>query len=121
MTAKSAPGEHYSVGMTLQEPFKKLPEDTAADAGSAEQRWPDGPPCRRCEYDDIQTGTTHPMVLYCRRARRRFFSVRTGMVMQSSKLGYQTRALAICVFNTNIKGTSSMERHRDLGSTQKAA
>ena len=35
---------------------------------------------------------------------RKFFSVRTGTVMQSSKLGYQTWALAIYLLNTGIKG-----------------
>ena len=41
--------------------------------------------------------------------------------MQSSKLGYQTWALAIYLLNTGIKGTSSMKLHRDLGISQKSA
>lgn len=121
MTTKSAPGKHYRKGMTLQELFKKFPDDAAAEAWFAEQRWPDGPTCPHCESDNIQTGTTHPTMPYRCRACRKFFSVKTGTVMQSSKLGYQTWALAIYLFNTNIKGTSSMKLHRDLGITQKAA
>ena len=46
---------------------------------------------------------------------RRFFSVRTGTVMADSKLGYQKWAIAVYLFNTNIKGTSSLKLHRDLG------
>lgn len=41
--------------------------------------------------------------------------------MQSSKLGYRVWAIAIYLFNTSIKGTSSMKLHRDLGITQKSA
>ena len=52
---------------------------------------------------------------------RKFFSVRFGTVMQSSKLGYREWAIAIYLFNTGIEGTSSMKLHRDLGISQKAA
>ena len=52
---------------------------------------------------------------------RKFFSVKTGAVMQSAKLGYQKWALAIYILTTNIKGTSSMKLRRDLVVTQKTA
>lgn len=41
--------------------------------------------------------------------------------MESSKLGYQTWALAAYLMTTNLKGVSSMKLHRDLGITQKSA
>ena len=41
--------------------------------------------------------------------------------MQSSKIGYQSWAIAIYLFTTGIKGVSSMNLHRDLGITQKTA
>ncbi len=41
--------------------------------------------------------------------------------MQSSKIGYQSWAIAIYLFTTGIKGVSSMKLHRDLGITQKSA
>ena len=49
------------------------------------------------------------------------FSIKTGTVMQSSKLSYQTWALAIYMLTTNIKGVSSMRLHRELKITQKSA
>ena len=49
------------------------------------------------------------------------FSVRTGTVMQSSKLGYQVWAIATYLMATNLKGVSSMKLHRDLSITQKSA
>ena len=56
----------------------------------------------------------------CRACRNRF-SIRTGTVMEGSKLGYQTWALATMLLTTGLKGTSSMKLHRDLGITQKSA
>ena len=38
---------------------------------------------------------------------------------ESSKPGYQVWLLAIYLFTTGIKGTSSMKLYRDLGVTQK--
>lgn len=52
---------------------------------------------------------------------RNFFSVKVGTVMQDSKLGYQEWAIAIYLYNTNLKSASSMKLHRDLGISQKSA
>ena len=41
--------------------------------------------------------------------------------MESSKLGFQTWAIATYMPTTNLKGVSSMKLHRDLGITQKSA
>ena len=41
--------------------------------------------------------------------------------MQSSKLGYQTWAIAVYLMSTNLKGISSMKLHRELDITQKNA
>ena len=49
------------------------------------------------------------------------FSLKTGAVMQSSKLGYQTWAIAVYQAATNLKGIGSLKLHRDLGITQKSA
>ena len=44
-----------------------------------------------------------------------------GTVMQSSKLGYQTWAIAAYLMSTNLKGISSMKLHREVDITQKSA
>ncbi len=49
------------------------------------------------------------------------FSLRSGTVMQGSKLGYQVWAIAIYLVTTGLKGVASMKLHRDLGITQKSA
>ena len=41
--------------------------------------------------------------------------------MQGANLGLRIWAIAIYVYTTGIKGTSSMKLHRDLGITQKTA
>ena len=118
---KRAPGKHWRKGMTLVELFAKFPNDATAEAWFAAVRWPDGPRCPHCDHDSVQHPTTHPTMPYRCRGCRRFFSVRVGTVMQDSKLGYQEWAVAVYLFNTNIKGTSSMKLHRDLGISQKSA
>lgn len=118
---RKAPGRYYRQGMTLVELFAKFPTDEAAEAWFAEIRWPDGPTCPHCEHDSVQHPTTHPTMPYRCRGCRRFFSVRTGTVMADSKLGYQTWAIGIYLFNTGIKGTSAMKLHRDLGTCYKTA
>ena len=49
------------------------------------------------------------------------FSLKTGNIMEGSKLGYKTWALAIYLVTTNLKGISSMKLRRDLEITQKSA
>ncbi len=86
-----------------------------------ETRWPDGPVCHHCGSTSVQTGAAHKtMPLRCRDCRKRF-SVRTGTVMESSKLGFQVWAIATYLLTTNLKGISSMKLHRELGITQRSA
>jgi len=49
------------------------------------------------------------------------FSLKTGNIMEGSKLSYQTWAIAIYLVTTSLKGVSSMKLHRDLEITQKSA
>lgn len=49
------------------------------------------------------------------------FSVKTGTVMESSNLGYQTWAIAMFLLLTSLKSVSSMKLHRDVKIGQKAA
>lgn len=115
------PGKASCTGMLLKDLFDKFPDEASAEAWFAEQRWPDGPVCPHCGGTNVQTGAKHPTMPYRCRGCRKFFSVRYGTVMQSSKLGFREWAIAIYLFNTRIKGTSSMKLHRDLGISQKAA
>ena len=118
---QSAPGKGYRTGITLAELFRMFPDNAAAEAWFMEQRWGEEPVCPYCGTFNVLSGATHKTMPYrCRDCRKRF-SVRTGTVMQSSNLGYQTWAVAIYLLTTSLKGVSSMKLHRDLGITQKSA
>jgi transposase-like protein len=115
------PGKYYRTGMSLIELFEMFPDDETAEAWFRNLRWPNGITCPGCGSDNVQDGCKHKtMPFRCRDCGKKF-STKTGSVMQSSKLGYRIWALAIYLFNTNIKGVSSMKLHRDLGITQKSA
>ena len=119
--SQNGPGKSHRRGISLQELFRLFPNDKAAEAWLIRQRWPNGIACHHCGSLNVQTGAAHKtMPLRCRDCRKRF-SVRTGTVMQSSKLGYQVWVIAMYQMTTSLKGVSSMKLHRDLSITQKAA
>ena len=105
------------------EVFSLWPDDRTAEEWFVAQRWPHGVCCPHCGSLNVQTGAKHKtMPFRCREkecAKR--FSVRTGTVMQSSKLGYQVWVIAMYLLSTNLKSVSSMKLHRDLNITQKSA
>ncbi len=119
--AQNAPGKHYREGITLVQLTRMFPTDEKAEQWFIKTRWPDGITCPHCESDNIQEKTTHPTMPFRCRKCRKFFSVKTKTVMQTSNLGYQVWAFAIYILTTGIKGTSSLKLHRDLGITQKTA
>ena len=119
--ATKALGHHYREGIPLVDLFRMFPDDATAEAFFADERWPGGVACPHCGSVSVQSGAAHKTMPYrCRDCRKRF-SVKTGTVMESSNLGYQTWALASYLLTTNLKGVSSMKLHRDLGITQKSA
>ena len=118
-----APGKAHRLTLSLVEIVRMFPDNATAEAWFAESRWPDGVQCPACGSDNVQVGTastTQPYRCRERKCRRRF-SVKTGTVMQSSNLDYQTWAIAVYLCLTDLKGVSSMKLHRDLKITQKSA
>ena len=85
--------------------------------------WPQSPYCPRCGSFNVQCGIKHKTMTHrCRECEGKpRFSLKTGTVMESSKLGYQTWAIALYLVMTGLKGVSSMKLHRDLEITQKSA
>ncbi len=115
-----APGCSHRKGLTIAQLFQMFPDDATAERWFEKQRWPHGPVCPHCRSMRA-TRTTHPtMSLRCKDCRK-FFSVRKGTVMESTKLGYQTWAIIVYMATTSLKGVSSMKIHRELGVTQKTA
>ena len=75
--------------------------------------WPDGPFCPYCGSFNVQTGVKHKSMTHrCRDCDKRpMFSLKTGNIMEGSKLGYQAWAIAIYLATTSLKGVSSMKLH----------
>ena len=100
----------------------RFPDDETARKWFEESRWPDGKPCcHKCGSTNVQSGTKHPTMTHRCRDCDKFFSVKSGTVMQGSKLGYRVWAIAVFLLITNLKGVSSLKLHRDLNITQKSA
>ena len=119
--AHKAPGKHYRKGLSLVEIIRMFPDDAAAERWFTKVRWPDGAHCPHCGSTSTQDGTKHKTMPYRCRDCRKWFSVKTGTVMQSSKLGLHVWAVATYLLTTGLKGQASMKLHRDLGITQKSA
>ena len=121
--AQKAPGKAHRKGLTLIELGDLFPNDAAAEAWFTEARWPDGPYCPHCGSHNVQEDIKHRSMTHrCRDCPdKRMFSLKTGTVMEGSKLGYRTWAIAFYLVTTNLKGVSSMKLHRDLGVTQRTA
>lgn len=117
------PGKNHRQGISMRKFYRMFPDDKAAEMFIMRVRWPEGPRCPYCGYDNIQSGAKHKtMPLRCRKEGcRKRFSVKVGSVMESSKLGYLTWLEAIYFLTTSLKGVSSMKLHRDLEIHQTSA
>ena len=118
-----APGKAFRKGISLKQIMKMFPDNETAERWFVEQRWPDGVCCHYCGSVNVQTDCKHKTMPYrCReKACGKKFSVKTGTVMEGSKIGYQDWIIATFQIMTSLKGVSSMKLHRDLGITQKSA
>ena len=119
--AQKAPGKAHRTGLSLDQLYAKFPTESVARAWFEQVRWPDGRACPRCgnaETTEAKNGGTMPY--HCSPCRR-YFSVKTGTVMQSSKLPIRTWIIVMYLMSTSLKGVASMKLHRDLGITQKTA
>ena len=125
-TTHKAPGKSHRKGLTFLQVAEMFGTEQAATAWLTEQRWPNGPHCPKCGSLNVQSGIAHKTMTHrCRDCMtgksKTMFSLKTGTVMEGSKLAYRHWAIAIYLFMTNIKGVSSMRLHRELGIGQKAA
>ncbi|WP_296199568.1 IS1595 family transposase [Sphingorhabdus sp.] len=99
-----------------------FPDEAASRKWLEDIRWSDGerfcPHCGSLKTTAVKNEI--PMPYHCGECRQ-YFSVKTGTVMQSSKVALQKWVIAMYLMSTSLKGVSSMKLHRDLGVTQKTA
>jgi transposase-like protein len=120
--SQKAPGRSERTGLTVLQLFQMFPDEAASRKWLEDIRWPEGE--RHCPHcGSLKTSTVpneRPMPYHCGECRE-YFSVKTGTVMQSSKVALQKWVIAMYLMSTSLKGVSSMKLHRDLGVTQKTA
>ena len=117
------PGKYFRKGITMKKILMMFPDDATAEAWFVEKRWSGKPVCPHCGCDNVKVGAKHKsMPFRCRRQEcQKRFSVKTGTVMEGSKIGYQNWILATYLMCTSLKSISSMKLHRELGMTQKSS
>ncbi|MCY4095890.1 MAG: IS1595 family transposase [Gammaproteobacteria bacterium] len=116
-----APGKHYRVGISLLELTEMFPDEESAVKWFETIYWPEGRKCGHCKSENTKVvPNAKPMPYWCSDCRS-YFSVKTGTVLQSSRLPMRKWAFAVYLFVTSLKGVSSMKLHRDLKVTQKTA
>ena len=122
MTTTNAPGKHYRKGISLIQAVQEFGDEVKAEAWLISQRWPDGMRCPYCDSEAISPRKTNRKTPQYRcRDCRKDFTVKTGTIMQDSKLPLSKWAMGFYLCTTNLKGVSSMKLHRDLEMTQKTA
>ena len=99
--------------------FKRIPDETAARLYIESARWPQGVVCIHCENKDVWK--IRDGKLYTCKACRKQFTVRTGTVMEDSKVPLQKWIYAMYLMTVSRKGISSIQLGKELGITQKSA
>jgi len=108
--------------MSFDEVSAAYPDDAAAHDYFVKARWPDGPYCSHCgSFDvyDAKSSRKRP-IWKCRDCKQQF-SVTTGTVMESSKLGLRKWLLAFYLLSAHKKSVSAHQLSRDFGITLKTA
>ena len=119
---QKAPGKSYRKGISDIELAEMFPNEETATAWFVAQRWPNEKrPCPRCGYaKTMVVENAKPMPFRCKRCWK-FFSVRTGTVLERSKVSLKKWGYAVYICTTSLKGVSSMHLHRRVKVTQKTA
>ena len=107
--------------ISLVELFEMFPDENAACTWIEAQVWPKGRCCGHCGSTRTHAVPEHRTMPYRCSDCRSYFSVRTGTVMERSKIPLRKWVIAFYLEVTSPKGVSSMRIHRELGISQKSA
>ena len=107
--------------ISLYQFFKQFPDEESARLYFEAKRWNAGKYCPHCGSLSVVECKDHkPMPYRCKDCRKHF-SVRTGSVLEESRLPLQKWLMAIYMMTTARKGIPSTQMAKELGITQKSA
>ena len=107
--------------LSLYDFFKKFPDEEASRLYFENGRWAAGKYCPHCGSFGVSECKDHkPMAYRCKDCRKHF-SVRTGTVLEESRLPLQKWLMAIYMMTNARKGIPSTQMAKELGITQKSA
>ena len=108
--------------LSLYQFFAKFPDEEAARLHFENSRWATADKfCPHCGSYGVSECKDHkPMAYRCKDCRKHF-SVRTGTVLEESRLPLQKWLMAIYMMTTARKGIPSTQMAKELGITQKSA
>ena len=101
----NAPGKHYRKGISLMQAIRQFGDDQKAEAWLVKNRWPNGMACPFCRASAISPRKTSRLTPQYRcRACRKDFTVKTGTIMEDSKLPLGKWAMAFYLVTTKPEG-----------------
>lgn len=107
--------------ISLFEFFQRFPNEDAGKKYFEDKRWSAGRFCPHCgSFGTSECKDQKPMPYRCKDCRKHF-SVRTGTVLEESRLPLQKWLMAIYMMTTARKGIPSTQMAKELGITQKSA
>ena len=107
--------------VSLHQFFQQIPNEEAAKIFFETKRWNDKKSCPCCNSNSFsECKDRKPMPYRCRDCRKHF-SVRTGTILEESKLPLHKWLMAIYMMTTARKGIPSTQMAKELGITQKSA
>ena len=118
--AKTAPGKSHRKGISLMELADRFPTEDASREWFEAIVWNGERCCGHCGSLRTREASHKTMPYWCTDCRK-YFSVKTGTALESSKVPLRKWAYAVYLYLTNLKGVSSMKLHRDLKVSQKTA
>lgn len=107
--------------MNIYDFFKKFPDENSARQYFEEKRWGNVKVCPHCGSASIAECKNYIPMPYRCKVCRKHFSVRTGTILEESRLPLQKWLLAMYMLTSARKGISSIQMAKELGVTQKTA
>ena len=118
---RTGPGKSYRKGVSQLDLFKMFHSEEVARDWFESVFWQEERCCGHCGSFRTKEAANHKTMPYWCSDCRRYFSVRTGTVLQRSKVPLHKWGIAIYLFVSNLRGINSMKLSREIDVTQKTA